>query len=64
MKDTIFERQNDDEVLDLLYSQRVSYDHAEIFNRIGWTMTLLLLFLAVGCAQLRAWNSVGESPTV
>ncbi|MXP79151.1 hypothetical protein GN277_28780 (plasmid) [Lachnospiraceae bacterium WCA-9-b2] len=48
MKDTIFERQNDDEVLDLLYSQRVSYDHAEIFNRIGWTMTLLLLFLAVG----------------
>ncbi len=22
------------------------------------------IFLYVGCAQLRAWNSVGESPTV
>lgn len=48
MKDAIFERQNDDEVLDLLYSQRVIYNRAEIFNGIGWIMTLLLLFLAVG----------------
>lgn len=48
MRDAIFERQNDDEVLDLLYSQRVSYNRAEIFNGIGWIMTLLLLFLAVG----------------
>lgn len=48
MKDVIFERQNDDEVLDLLYSQRVLYNRAEIFNGIGWIMTLLLLFLVVG----------------
>ena len=26
--------------------------------------SLAMVFLYYGCAQLRAWNSVGESPTV
>lgn len=48
MKDTIFERQNDEDILKLLYSQRVSYDYAEIFNRVGWLLTVILLALEVG----------------
>lgn len=43
MIDIIFERQNDEDVLELLYAQRVSYDRAELYNWIGWIMTLLLL---------------------
>lgn len=48
MRDVIFKRQNEEDLLDLLYAQRVFYDKAEIYNKIGWGMTLLLTVLAVG----------------
>lgn len=48
MRDVIFKRQNEEDLLDLLYAQRISYDKAEVYNKIGWGMTLLLTILAVG----------------
>lgn len=60
MRDVIFKRQNDEDILDLLYSQRVSYDHAEIYNRIGWGMTLLLLILAVGKLFIPCWEQLSS----
>ncbi|MCI9221413.1 MAG: hypothetical protein HFH94_17170 [Lachnospiraceae bacterium] len=56
MRDNIFKRQNDEDILDLLYSQRVSYDEAEIYNRIGWGMTLLLTVLAIGELFFPLWE--------
>lgn len=43
MKNDIFKRQNEEDVLELLYAQRVSYDRAELYNMLGWIMTVLLL---------------------
>lgn len=43
MTDIIFDRQNDEDILELLFAQRISYDRAELYNRIGWIMTILLL---------------------
>ncbi len=48
MRDAIFERQNKEDVLELLYAQRILYNQAEVFNGIGWGMTVLLFFLEVG----------------
>ena len=48
MNDTIYKRQNDEDILELLYAQRVSYDKAEIYNRISWAI-ILLLFLQEIC---------------
>lgn len=45
---SIFKRQNDEDVLELLYAQRVCYDRAEVYNRIGWAMTWLLLLQEIG----------------
>ena len=56
MRDDIFKRQNEEDILDLLYSQRVSYDQAEIYNRIGWGMTLLLAILAIGELFFPLWE--------
>ena len=44
MRDAIFERQNKEDVLELLYAQRILYNQAEVFNGIGWGMTVLLFF--------------------
>lgn len=48
MNDVIYKRQNDEDILELLYAQRVSYDKAEFYNRIGWFL-ILLLFLQEVC---------------
>lgn len=56
MIDVIFTRQNNEDILDLLYSQKVSYDKAEIYNRIGWGMTALLMVLAVGKLFIPFWE--------
>lgn len=56
MRDVIFQRQNNEDILDLLYSQKVSYDKAEIHNRIGWGMTALLMILTVGKLFISSWE--------
>lgn len=56
MRDVIFKRQNNEDILDLLYSQKVSYDKAEIYNRIGWGMTALLMILTVGKLFIPSWE--------
>lgn len=56
MRDVIFQRQNNEDILDLLYSQKVSYDKAEIYNRIGWGMTALLMILTVGKLFIPSWE--------
>jgi len=56
MRDVIFKRQNNEDILDLLYSQKVSYDKAEIYNRIGWGMTAMLMILTVGKLFIPSWE--------
>lgn len=43
--DKIFIRQNDEDILELLFAQRISYNKAEKLNTIGWCLTLILLLL-------------------
>lgn len=60
MRDIIFKRQNEEDLLDLLYAQRVSYDKAETYNKIGWGMTLLLTILAVGELFIPLWEQASS----
>lgn len=47
MTEDIFKRQNKEDILELLFAQRKSYDRAEAYNKVGWIMTLLLLLQGV-----------------
>ena len=55
--DKIFIRQNDEDILELLFAQRISYNRAEKLNTIGWCLTLILLLLE-GCKK---WIPIVEN---